>query len=202
MWAGHCQAWPVPKHPKTPVTKLLDQVILQAVLMRTGPRTSTITCSPIDAGYISFMADTSAGLMAPFSTTDREACARSPAGFLAADSAGATESAYIISRDDSANPNATVHANLTIHDASGIGARTWSFAISASAGSEWQIGKLSQFAQLAAQGGTVLQRDTYGWSRDPEGNPYISAKLTVLNENLGFAILGHDHLHLRISRGR
>jgi hypothetical protein len=35
--------------------------------------------------------------------------------------------------------------------------------------------------QSASLGGTVLQDDTYTWAQDAAGNPYISAKSSVLN---------------------
>jgi YD repeat-containing protein len=92
--------------------------------------------------------------------------------YLAADSAHATTWTYPITRPDAPN-SVTLHSAMTLADASGIGAKTWNFTNS---GSAWQLGLVSQFIQSASVGGTVLKSDTYTWSQDPAGNPYISAK--------------------------
>src|SRR3954447_1855291 len=44
---------------------------------------------------------------------------------------------------------------------------------------ERQIGLVSEFKQSASAGGTVYTDDTYTWSQDPAGNPYISTKVSV-----------------------
>ena len=92
--------------------------------------------------------------------------------YLAADSQHATTWTYPITRPDAPN-SVIVHSAMTLADASGIGAKTWNFTNS---GSAWQLGLVSQFVQSASVGGTVLKSDTYTWSQDPAGNPYISAK--------------------------
>ncbi len=102
--------------------------------------------------------------------------------YLAGDSAGATEWTYAITNDESLNPNPTVHANMTLADASGIGAKTWNFYTTNSGVAAWAVGLLSSFVQQNAVGGTVLQRDSFGWTNDPINEPYISVKLSTLDE--------------------
>jgi hypothetical protein len=65
---------------------------------------------------------------------------------------------------------------MTLTDASNVGAKTWNFVTS---GSSWQLGLVSEFVQKASASGTVYTDDTYTWSQDPAGNPYISAKVSV-----------------------
>ncbi len=100
--------------------------------------------------------------------------------WLAADSAGATEWSYGISRDNASGSGDVVHGTMTLSDASGVGAKTWNFTNSGS--TAWQIGLASSFVQSASSGGTVLQNDAYTWSQDPAGNPYISAKSTTIGQ--------------------
>jgi RHS repeat-associated protein len=109
------------------------------------------------------------------SRTLREVNAR----FLAPDSAHITSPpwTYGISRPDP--PNAvTVHTGMTLTDASGNGAKTWTFNTSNTAPA-WQLGLISRFQQLTAANGTVIQDDSYTWSQDPGGHPYISSKTSV-----------------------
>jgi len=98
--------------------------------------------------------------------------------YLAAGSSGGTEWSYGISRDNASS--GTIHATMTLADASGVGAKTWNFITPGSVPA-WQIGLVSSFVQSASQGGTVLQSDSYTWSQDPSGTPYISAKSSTLN---------------------
>jgi hypothetical protein len=106
------------------------------------------------------------------------------ARYVAADSAGATQwGPYTFSHDDSANPNPTVHANTTLVDASGVGAKTWSFFTPNNTSLAWQIGLVSQFVQSASPGGTVLSRNTSTWAQDGALNPYVSTAQTTLDES-------------------
>jgi RHS repeat-associated protein len=98
--------------------------------------------------------------------------------YLAAGSSGGTEWSYGISRDNASS--ATIHATMTLADASGVGAKTWNFITPGSV-PPWQIGLVSSFVQSASQGGAALQSDSYTWSQDPSGTPYISAKSSTLN---------------------
>ncbi|HZL56589.1 MAG TPA: hypothetical protein VFC21_05900, partial [Bryobacteraceae bacterium] len=82
---------------------------------------------------------------------------------------------YTITRPDPPN-SVTSHSGVTLSDASGVGAKTWNFFTS---GSAWQIGLASEFLQKASASGSVYTDETYTWSQDPAGNPYISTKITV-----------------------
>jgi RHS repeat-associated protein len=98
---------------------------------------------------------------------------------LAADSAHSTTPwSYGISRPDASN-SVTQHTAMSLTDASGVGAKTWKFTTT---GSAWQMGLASEFIQSASLGGLVLQDDTYTWSQDPAGHPYISAKSTATGQ--------------------
>jgi YD repeat-containing protein len=103
------------------------------------------------------------------------------------DTAESSKLSYTISRDDSANPNPVVHANMTVVDSSGVGAKTWSFFTANSPGissSPWEVGLLSSFVQQSAVGGTVLQRDTFTWAQDTSAfNGFISSKTSTLDES-------------------
>ena len=84
------------------------------------------------------------------------------ARYLAADSAGATEWTYGISRDNASATGAIVHGAMTLSDASGVGAKTWNFFNSLTRRlrcSGVQIGMAREFVQSASVGGTVLQDD-------------------------------------------
>jgi hypothetical protein len=110
--------------------------------------------------------------------TMREVGSRS----LAAGSACSTTWNYTISRNDSSNPNPAVHANMTLVDASGVGAKTWNFITTNTSGHQaWQVGLLSSFVQSASSSGAVMQSDTFTWSQDPASNAYISQKVTVMD---------------------
>jgi YD repeat-containing protein len=97
--------------------------------------------------------------------------------YVAADSAGALEWNYTFTRDNASS--ATIHQTATLVDASGVGAKTWNFLNPSSGSLAWQIGLVSGFIQTASSGGTVYTNDTYTWSQDPAGNPYISQKVSV-----------------------
>jgi RHS repeat-associated protein len=97
------------------------------------------------------------------------------ARYLAADSAGATEWSYGISRDNASS--ASMHATMTLTDASGVGAKTWNFATSGT-----YYGLATEFVQSTSAGGTVLQDDLYTWSSGPAGNPYISTKASTTGQ--------------------
>ena len=97
------------------------------------------------------------------------------ARYLAADSAGATEWSYGISRDNASG--ASVHATMTLSDASGVGTKTWNFATSGT-----YEGLVTEFVQSASAGGTVLQDDLYTWSQSPSGKKYISAKSSTIGQ--------------------
>jgi hypothetical protein len=103
--------------------------------------------------------------------------------FLAPDALHATNPpwSYGISRPDAAN-SVTVHSAMTLTDASGIGAKTWSFNTS---GVAWQIGLASKYTQLASVGGAILHDDYYTWSQDAAGHPYISADTSISDEGTG-----------------
>jgi hypothetical protein len=94
--------------------------------------------------------------------------------YLAADSAGAAEWAYSITRDNASA--GTLHSTATLVDASGIGAKTWNFLGPQSGGNVWKSGLAWEFVQRASVGGTVYTDDTYTWTTDADGNPYIAAK--------------------------
>ena len=108
--------------------------------------------------------------------------------YLAADSAGAVEwGPYPFTHSDSGGTIATVHADTTLADASGAGAKRWNFNTS---GSAWQIGLTAQFLQMSsASGGTTMTQDTYTWSQTSGSTalpkigaqPYISQKTHVLD---------------------
>jgi hypothetical protein len=98
--------------------------------------------------------------------------------YLAADSAGATEWTYPITHSDSGTTISGVHADTTLADPSAIGSKTWAFSTS---GSAWQIGLLTEFAQKTSVSGSTLTDDTYTWSQNATGNPYISTKVSEPN---------------------
>ncbi len=101
--------------------------------------------------------------------------------YLAADAAASVEwGPYPFTHSDSAGTIATVHSDTTLADASGIGAKTWTFYTGTSA--PWKIGLTTDFAQLSGVGGSVIMRDSYTWSQSSSGNPYISAKTHTLDE--------------------
>src|SRR5665213_2499915 len=79
------------------------------------------------------------------------------------------------SRPDGPN-SVTSHTGLTLTDASGGGAKTWNFL---SGGLAWQNGLTSEFVQKASPSGTVYTDETYTWTQDPAGNPYIATKIAV-----------------------
>ena len=100
--------------------------------------------------------------------------------YLAADSAGATEWSYGIARDNASG--GTIHATITLTDASGVGSKTWNFITPGTASGPWQVGLISSFNQLQAASGTVLKSDIYTWSQTPtSNNPYISTKVAAMN---------------------
>src|SRR5258707_1121408 len=79
--------------------------------------------------------------------------------YLAADAAGSTEWAYPITRPDAPN-TVTLHSAMTLEDASGNGAKKWSFVTAGS----WQAGMVSDFRQLANAGSSNgITHDTYSW---------------------------------------
>ncbi|HXE64182.1 MAG TPA: hypothetical protein VN519_11620, partial [Bryobacteraceae bacterium] len=94
--------------------------------------------------------------------------------YLAADAAGSTTWTYPFTHSDSLSTIATVHADTTLADASGVGAKTWAFQTSGTAS---HIGLISQFTQWSAVGGSVLTQDSYTWSTGD--NPYIASKTSV-----------------------
>jgi len=107
--------------------------------------------------------------------------------YLAADSAGANRWTYPITRPDAPN-SVQVHSGMTLADASGNGAKTWSFWTTTTAPNPWQVGLVSDFRQLAkARSANAITHDTYIWSleQDSMGNtysPYISSKTSVADE--------------------
>lgn len=105
--------------------------------------------------------------------------------YLAADSAGATEWTYPFTHSDSGSTISVVHADTTLADASGVGAKTWTFNTGSSTWSPagaWQLGLATQFSQTTGAGGTELTRDTYTWAQQSSsGIPYIAAKVSVSN---------------------
>jgi len=114
----------------------------------------------------------------------REAGSRS----LAADSACATKWNYTISRNDTSNPNPTVHANMTLVDASGVGSKTWNFITTNTSGYQaWQVGLLSSFVQQASSGGTTMQQDTFTWVtvHDPNSSNPQSAQTNQTLDQYG-----------------
>jgi len=72
-----------------------------------------------------------------------------------------------------------VHSAMTLTDASGVGAKTWTFS---GAGPAWQVGLVSAFVQSQSVGGTILQEDGYMWTPDPAGRPYIMEKTTAIDQ--------------------
>jgi hypothetical protein len=114
------------------------------------------------------------------SRTMREVSGR----YLAPDALHATSPmwSYGISRPDAAN-SVTVHSAMTLTDASGIGAKTWTFNTS---GAAWQIGLASRYTQLASVGGAILHDDYYTWSQDAGGHPYISADTSLADEGQSY----------------
>jgi hypothetical protein len=90
-----------------------------------------------------------------------------------ASSQPSTTWSYSLTRPDGAN-SVTMHTAMTLTDASGVGAKTWSF--SGSSNPAWELGMVTGFVQSASAGGYVYSSDTYTWSQDPAGNPYISEK--------------------------
>ena len=108
--------------------------------------------------------------------------------YLAADSAGATEWSYPFSHTDSSSAIATVHSDTSLVDynASGGGAKTWTF-FNSSGTSAWEMGLASQFAQLTSVAGTVYTRDTYTWAQNGSSNPYISTKVHVIDPGATYA---------------
>jgi hypothetical protein len=108
----------------------------------------------------------------------REVSAR----YLAADSAGANKWTYPITRPDAPN-SVQVHSGMTLTDASGNGAKAWSFWTTTTATNAWQAGLVSDFRQLATAGSAnAITHDSYAWSQDTAGNPYISARTSVADE--------------------
>jgi RHS repeat-associated protein len=104
--------------------------------------------------------------------------------YVAADALGQTEwGPYPFTHDDSGNPNPTVHANTTLADASGVGAKTWSFFTPGGSTPAWEVGLASQYAQLSGVGGTVLSSSAYTWAQDGAGNPYVGTTATTLDGN-------------------
>ena len=100
--------------------------------------------------------------------------------YLAADSAGATEWSYGISRDNASA--ATLHSTMSLTDASGNGSKTWNFITSTSVPA-WQLGLVSQFLQKpSVSSSATFQDDQYVWSQDPAGHPYISQKTSIKDE--------------------
>ena len=105
--------------------------------------------------------------------------------YVAADSAGSVVWTYPITRPDAGN-TVTTHSGMTLTDASGNGAKKWSFLTTQNAGASWQVGLVSDFRQLAAaNSANAITHDTYTWSQDAAGNPYISAKTSVSDEGTG-----------------
>ena len=113
----------------------------------------------------------------------REVSAR----YLAADSAGANVWTYPITRPDLPN-SVQVHSSMTLADASGNGAKTWSFFTATSGQNSWQSGLVSDFRQLTTAGSANgITHDTYIWSLEQDAigktySPYISSKTSVMDE--------------------
>ena len=100
------------------------------------------------------------------------------ARYLAADSAGATEWTYGITRDNASS--SPVHSFMTLTDLGGGGAKTWNFNTSGS-----QIGLVANFQQQPTIGGsTGIRHDYYTWTPNASGTPYISSKTSVLDEGM------------------
>jgi len=102
--------------------------------------------------------------------------------YLAADAAGSNVWSYPFSHSDSGGTIQTVHADTTLADASGNGAKKWTFVTGTT--NPWQVGLTSTFTQSATAGGTTLTQDTYTWAQGPAptgqpGNPYIAQKTSV-----------------------
>ena len=100
--------------------------------------------------------------------------------YLAADSAGATEYSYGLSRDNASG--STIHQTFTLTDASGNGAKTWNFN-APNATYPRLTGLVSDFYQLASAGGTVYTHDHYTWGLDGGSNPYITQKTSATDPN-------------------
>src|SRR6185312_7727550 len=91
---------------------------------------------------------------------------------------------YPITHTDSNSTIAIVHADTTLADASGVGAKTWKFFNTGGADA-WKNGLISDFLQLSAPSGTVLTTDTYTWSLTGGSatapiigsTPYLSQKM-------------------------
>jgi YD repeat-containing protein len=100
--------------------------------------------------------------------------------YLAPDALHATNPlwTYVITHPDAPN-SVTVHSSTKVIDPSGVGVKTWNFT---TAGSVWQLGLISQITQAVTAAGTPLQSDTYTWSQDPVGRPYISAKTSSIGQ--------------------
>jgi RHS repeat-associated protein len=72
---------------------------------------------------------------------------------------------------------------MTLADASGNGAKTWSFMTTATATYPWQVGLITDFRQLATTTSTnAITHDEYTWSRNAASIPYISAKTSIKDE--------------------
>ena len=110
----------------------------------------------------------------------REVSAR----YLAADAAGAVEwGPYTMTHPDAAN-SVAVHSSTTLTDASGNGAKTWNFPGGGSPA--WAVGLISDFAQKASAGSTYgITHDSYTWSQNAGGHPFISAKTSLMDEGTG-----------------
>ena len=136
------------------------------------------TYDPAGAGELTQVTFPSGGHLRWTHTTDAYSGVRALRAvtnrFLAADAAGANEWSYTITRDSASA--STQHSTATLVDASGVGAKTWNFLTPATTSQAWQFGLVSEFVQKASSTGTVYTDDTYTWSQDPAGNPYISAK--------------------------
>ena len=74
-----------------------------------------------------------------------------------------------------------VHADTTLADMSGNGAKKWTF--NNSSGTAWEQGLISEFDRMASATGTVITKDSYTWSQTVPvsgsgpvafANPYIS----------------------------
>src|SRR6266853_936648 len=104
--------------------------------------------------------------------------------YLAADSAGAMEWTYPITRPDSAN-TVTLHTSMTLADASGNGAKTWNFYTSSAPA--WQRGLASDFSQKATASSTNgMTHDFYLWAQDSGGRPYMSPKTSLTDEGMSY----------------
>ncbi len=98
--------------------------------------------------------------------------------YLAADSAGANEwGPYTLVRDSVATTNQ--HGSATLTDASGVGVKLWNFVTPGSGVPVWKQGLISEFIQKAGASGAMYSDETYTWTTNPGGHPYVSAKTTV-----------------------